>query len=78
MPCPLFSHPWCDVSLCPTDTRVLTVASMGLDMNRSQFFLISPKTFPLGDIFPMTPGPQPWDGMSSISPRTSSLEWHVP
>lgn len=39
------------------------MASVGLDTNRSQFFLTFPKTSPLGDIFLMTPGHQPWDDM---------------
>lgn len=42
MPSPLFPHSWCDVSLCPTDTRILVMANMGLDTNRSQFFLMFP------------------------------------
>lgn len=40
------------------------MANMGLDTNRSQFFLMSPKTSPLGDIFLMTPGSQLWDDVS--------------
>lgn len=61
MPCLLFPYSWCDVSHRHQDPAM---ANMGLDTNRSQFFLMSPRTSPLGDIFLMTPGSQLWDDVS--------------